>query len=504
MALGCVSVPPDMARDVILAIDQGTTGTTVLAVDSKLQVIARCNREFRQIYPKPGWVEHDLSEIWGSTQATLAEVLKDGLDPMRIAAIGITNQRETVGLWDRKTSNPIHNAIVWQCRRTSERCAQLKAAGHEELVRHKTGLVLDPYFSGTKAEWLLDNVSGARARADKGELAMGTIDTFLVWQLTGGKSHVTDVSNASRTMLFDLDRAEWDDQLLDLLRVPKTILPEVRSSSEVYGVTRGVSGIPEGIPIAGIAGDQQAARFGQACFEPGDVKCTYGTGAFVLINTGPKLVRSTHGVLSTAAWKLGPKGAVEYAMEGSVFIAGAAVQWLRDGLGIIQKSSDVEALAASVESSGDVVFVPALVGLGAPHWKPEARGLIAGLTRDTTRAHIARATLEGIALQVDEVVSSMKSDAGGQIRSLRVDGGAAANNLLMQMQADLLGQSVIRPKMIETTAAGAAFLAGLAVGLFGSKDEIRSSWQEDQRFERKNAAYAESISKKWKAAVSKA
>jgi glycerol kinase len=493
-----------MARDVVLAIDQGTTGTTVLAVDSKLQVIARSNREFRQIYPKPGWVEHDLTEIWQSAGATLSEVLEAGLDPQRIAAIGITNQRETVGLWDRKTHVPIHNAIVWQCRRTAERCAQLEAAGKKELVRHKTGLVLDPYFSGTKAEWLLDHVPGAHARAENGELALGTIDTFLVWQLTGGKSHVTDVSNASRTMLFDLEAADWDDELLGMLRVPRAVLPEVRSSSEVYGVTRGVSGIPDGIPIAGIAGDQQAALFGQACFDPGDVKCTYGTGAFVLINTGPKLVRSTHGVLSTAAWKLGPKAPVEYAMEGSVFIAGAAVQWLRDGLGIIEKSSDVEALAASVPDSGDVVFVPALVGLGAPHWKPAARGLIAGITRDTTRAHLARATLEGIALQVHEVVQSMKSDAGGQIRSLRVDGGAAANDLLMQMQADLLGQSVIRPKMIETTAAGAAFLAGLAVGLFKSKDEIREAWQEDRHFQRKDAAYAERILAKWKGAVAKA
>lgn len=493
-----------MARDIVLAIDQGTTGTTVLAVDAQLRVIARHNEEFPQIYPKPGWVEHDLEEIWRSTKKTLAEVLKSGIDPQQVAAIGITNQRETVGLWDRKTHAPIHNAIVWQCRRTAERCAQLKAAGKEELVRHKTGLVLDPYFSGTKAEWLLDNVPGARARAEKGELAMGTIDTFLVWRLTGGKSHVTDVSNASRTMLFDLEKAGWDDQLLDMLRVPKAVLPEVRSSSEVYGATKGVDGLPDGIPIAGIAGDQQAALFGQACFDPGDVKCTYGTGAFVLINTGPELVRSTHGVLSTAAWKIGPKAPVEYAMEGSVFIAGAAVQWLRDGLGIIEKSSQVEALAASVADSGDLVFVPALVGLGAPHWKPEARGLIAGITRDTTRAHLARATLEGIALQVHEVVQSMKSDAGGQIRSLRVDGGAAANDLLMQIQADLLGQSVIRPQMIETTAAGAAFLAGLAVGLFGSKDDIRAAWREDKHFQRKNPAYAEQILKKWKGAVGKA
>lgn len=490
-----------MTRDVVLSIDQGTTGTTVLAVDKTLEVIAKENREFRQIYPKPGWVEHDLEDIWRSTEETLASVL-DKIDANRIAAIGITNQRETVGLWERDGGRPIHNAIVWQCRRTADICRKLKEGGHEATFRHKTGLVLDPYFSGTKAKWLLDNVDGARKRAEAGELALGTIDTFLVWRLTGGGAHVTDVSNGSRTLMFDLESLDWDDGLLRLLDVPRAVLPEVRSCAEVYGTTKGVKGLPDGIPIAGMAGDQQAALFGQACFRPGEAKCTYGTGAFILVNTGDEIHRSSAGMLTTVAWQLGRKGAPQYALEGAVFIAGAAVQWLRDGLSMIERAEDVEALAREVEDSGDVVFVPALTGLGAPHWKPEARGLIAGITRDTTRAHIARATLEGIALSCHEVLEAMQKDTG-KLAEIRVDGGAAANDLLMQIQADLAGQDVVRPKVLETTAAGAAFLAGLGAGVFDSVDAIRDVWREDRRF-RAEPGRGEALLAKWHAAVAKA
>lgn len=488
-----------MQADVVLAIDQGTTGTTVVAVDRNLHVIAKENKEFRQIFPKPGWVEHDLSDIWASTTATLQAVL-GRVDPRRVAAIGITNQRETVGMWNRGTGQPIHNAIVWQCRRTTDRCQALRAAGHEAKVKERTGLVLDPYFSGTKASWLLDNVSGARKQAEAGELAMGTIDTFLVWRLSGGAAHVTDVSNASRTMLFDLHTLRFEDGLLDLLGVPRRVLPEVRSSSEVYGVTKGVPGLPDGIPISGMAGDQQAALFGQACFEVGEAKCTYGTGAFILLNTGYAPKPSKHGMLTTVAWQLGPNAQAEYALEGSVFCAGAAVQWLRDGLQIIKSSGEVEALARSVSDSGDVVFVPALTGLGAPYWRPEARGLIAGITRDTSRAHLARATLEGIALQVHQVFDAMKSDNGG-LGTIKVDGGASANDLLMQIQADLAGQAVVRPKMIETTAAGAAFLAGLGARVFPSKAAIRDVWREDRHFTPKDRAAADRLLEKWRRAV---
>jgi glycerol kinase len=491
-----------MTRDLVLAIDQGTTGTTVVAVDSELNVIARENREFRQIFPKPGWVEHDLSDIWASTEATLAAVLSQ-VEAKRVAAIGITNQRETVGLWERAGGRPIHNAIVWQCRRTSDRCRELKARGKEEEIRRKTGLVLDPYFSGTKVEWLLDNVYGARKGADAGDLAMGTIDTFLVWRLTGGAAHVTDVSNASRTMLLNLETGRFDPSLLELFGIPANVLPEVRSSSEIYGTTKSVKGLPDGIPIAGIAGDQQAALFGQACFDAGDVKCTYGTGAFILVNSGTTIARSQEGLLTTIAWKLGKDAPIEYALEGSVFCAGAAVQWLRDGLKIISKASEVEDLAKQCEDSGDVVFVPALTGLGAPHWKPEARGLISGLTRDTSRAHLARATLEGIALSCHEVITAMKHDTG-KLGDIKVDGGACANDLLMQIQADLAGSTVVRPKMIETTAAGAAFLAGLGAGVFSSKKAIREVWREDKRFAPRSGDAAKRLLAKWAKAVSKA
>lgn len=493
-----------MAKDIVLAIDQGTTGTTVVAVDRELNVIAKKNQEFRQIFPHPGWVEHDLEDIWASTEHTLAAVLAEpGVDKDRVAAIGITNQRETVGLWERGSGTPIHNAIVWQCRRTSDRCATLRAEGRADDITQRTGLVVDPYFSGTKIEWLLNNVDGARARAEAGELAAGTIDTFLVWRLTGGEVHVTDVSNASRTLLFNLEAGGYDDTLLDLFGVPHGILPQVRSSAEVYGETRGVNGLPDGIPIAGMAGDQQAALFGQGCFDVGDAKCTFGTGAFLLVNTGCEVRRSSARLLSTAAWQLGPDAPIEYALEGAVFCAGAAVQWLRDALGLIDSSADIEALAASTPDSGDAVFVPALTGLGAPHWRAEARGLICGITRDTDRAKLARATLEGIALQCHDVLEAMRKDVG-KLGEVKVDGGACANNLLMQIQADLIGQSVVRPQVIETTAAGAAFLAGLGAGVFASKDDIKAAWREDRRFEPDPNASTDALLAKWRAAVEKA
>ena len=494
-----------MTKDIVLAIDQGTTGTTVVAVDRNLNVIAKENQEFRQIFPKPGWVEHDLEDIWSSTVQTLSAVLaRPEVSADRIAAIGITNQRETVGLWDRADGRPLHNAIVWQCRRTAERCDALRADQDKaETIRRKTGLVLDPYFSGTKIGWLLDHVPEARQRAEAGEIAAGTIDSFLVWRLTGGQAHVTDVSNASRTMLLNLETGQYDDELATWLNVPMQILPEIRSSAEVYGETRAIPGLPDGIPIAGMAGDQQSALFGQACFSPGDAKCTYGTGAFLLMNTGEEIKYSNHGLLTTAAWKLGPEAPMNYAVEGAVFCAGASVQWLRDGLELFENAPDIENLAKQVENSGDVVFVPALTGLGAPHWRADARGLISGLTRDTTRAHLARATLEGIALQCYEVLNAMKQDVG-QLGDIRVDGGAAANNLLMQIQSNLNGQTVVRPKMLETTAAGAAFLAGLGVGLFNSADEITAAWQEDRRFEPEEGSDTESLIAKWNRAVSKA
>ena len=489
-------------RDVVLAIDQGTTGTTVLAVDSGLNVIAKANREFRQIYPQPGWVEHDLEDIWTSTTETLGDVLQQ-IDSSRIAAIGITNQRETVGVWRRSDGRPVHNAIVWQCRRTAARCQQLKSDGFEDLYRNRCGLVLDPYFSGTKLGWLLDEVDGVRSAAEAGDLAAGTIDTFLVWRLTGGAVHVTDVSNASRTLMFDIHSGAFEDELLEPLGVPRALLPDVRSSSEIYGRTKGVPGLDDGIPIAGMAGDQQAALFGQACFDVGDVKCTYGTGAFILINTGKVAKPSRHGLLTTVAWQLGAGGELCYALEGAVFVAGAAVQWLRDGLSIIESAPEVEALAASVPDSGDLVFVPALTGLGAPHWRPEARGLITGITRGTTRAHMARATLEGVALSVQEVIDAMAADAGG-LTAVRVDGGATANDLLMQIQADISGQTVVRPKMLETTAAGAAFLAGLGAGVFDSPDAIRQVWQQERRFEPRPSPATDRLIARWRAAVAKA
>ncbi len=491
-------------KDLILAIDQGTTGTTVLLVDSSLRVLAKENREFAQYYPQPGWVEHDPEEIWQSVTDTLVSVVKkSGIDPARIAGIGITNQRETTLLWDRKTGKALHRAIVWQCRRTAPRCAELATSGKDALFFKKTGLVLDAYFSGTKLEWLLNAVPGAKQRAEAGELAFGTVDSFLVSRLTRGAVHVTDISNASRTLLMDLKTGAWDPELLSILHIPRAVLPEIRGNAEIYGKTRDIPGLPDGIPIAGMAGDQQAALFGQACFDAGEAKCTYGTGAFVLLNIGETPRLSQHRLLTTVAWRL--NGKTTYAFEGSAFIAGAAVQWLRDGLGIIGKASEIEALASSVPDNGGLAFVPALAGLGAPYWDPHARGTITGLTRGSTRAHLARATLEGIAHEVDDLLVAMASDLESPLRGLRVDGGAAANNLLMQTQADLAGISVVRPRMIETTALGAAALAGLGVGLWQSTDEIRAAWQEDRRFapaiDRKTADSRRAF---WKSAVARA
>ncbi len=468
--------------DLVMAIDQGTTGTTVLILDHKLNVLAKCNREFTQHYPKPGWVEHDLEEIWSCTVKTIQEaIIASEVDATRIAAIGITNQRETTGLWNRKTGKPIHKAIVWQDRRTGEICNKLKKRkGLEAKIRKKTGLVIDAYFSATKIQWLLDNVKGAKAKAKSGELAFGTIDTFLVYKLTSGQTHVTDVSNASRTMLMDLKTLEWDRDLLKLFGVPQEILPRIASNSEIYGVTQGVPGLPDGIPIAGMAGDQQAALFGQACFEAGSAKCTYGTGSFILMNTGSKIVYSRNQMITTVAWQLGKKTC--YALEGSAFIAGAAVQWMRDGMNIIESAPEIESLAQSVPDSDGVVFVPALVGLGAPHWRPEGRGLITGLTRATTRAHLARATLEGIAFLQHDILKAMEKDLGTKLKILKVDGGASANDLLMQFQADLLRCKLVRPKMVETTALGAAFLAGLAVGIWKDQKAIAKSWVKDKEF----------------------
>ncbi len=473
-----------MAKGYVLAIDQGTTGTTAMVVDQRLSVRSKANVEFRQIFPKAGWVEHDLDDVWGSVHTAVSRALREaGLRGSELDAIGLANQRETTALWDRRSSKPIHNAIVWQDRRTAEACEQLRAEGREEAIRAKTGLVIDPYFSATKLAWLLEHVRGARDKAEAGQLAFGTMDTFLVWKLTNGGAHVTDVSNASRTLLMDLRTCAWDAEQLDLFRVPRSLLPEIRSNAEVYGQTRNVRGLPDGIPVCGMAGDQQAALFGQGCFEPGDAKCTYGTGAFLLQNVGKEPVRSEHGLLSTVAWRLGDD--TRYALEGSAFIAGAAVQWLRDGLGLIEKAADVEALAKKVKDSGEVVFVPALAGMGAPHWRPEARGLISGLHRGTTAGHLARAVLEGIAFQIHDLAEAMMKDAGVRAPSFRVDGGASANDLLMQFQADLLGVPVERPRMVESTALGAAFLAGLATGVWASPTEISRSLRSGKRFEPK-------------------
>ncbi len=454
----------------ILALDQGTTSSRSVLISHDGQIVQSAQQEFRQIFPQPGWVEHDANEIWASQLSTLQE-----LNTKDIHAIGITNQRETTIVWDRKTGQPICNAIVWQDRRTTDLCKELK--NFEPLFKSKTGLLLDPYFSGTKLHWILHHIPGALERAKKGELAFGTVDSWLVWNLTKGKCHVTDVTNASRTLLFNIHTLKWDDELLKILEIPPAILPEVKSSSEIYGTA---SILPGNIPISGIAGDQQAALFGQACLKPGMVKTTYGTGCFLLMNTGDKPVLSKNNLLTTIAYQIGPT--LHYALEGSVFIAGAVVQWLRDSLGIIQASSDIEKLARSVQDNGGVYFVPAFTGLGAPHWDPYARGAILGLTRGATSAHIARAALEGIAFQVADVIKCMEEDAGVPTAEMRVDGGAVRDNLLMQIQADLLQVPVIRPQITELTALGAGFLAGLATGFWKEMDDIAKYWQEDERF----------------------
>jgi len=462
----------------ILALDQGTTSSRAIIFDHSGSIKAIAQKEFAQIFPQPGWVEHNANDIWSTQAGVAAQALAQaGLTPGDIAAVGITNQRETTVVWDRKTSQPICNAIVWQDRRTAALCDRLKARGLEKMIRKKTGLVLDAYFSGTKLQWILQHVPGARARAKAGELAFGTVDSWLVWNLTGGKKHVTDASNASRTLLLNIGTGQWDDELLDLFGVPRSVLPEVRSSSEVYGEASHFSPV---IPIAGIAGDQQAALFGQVCNRPGMVKNTYGTGCFMLMNTGTKPIASKNNLLTTVAWRIGDR--TEYALEGSIFIAGAVVQWLRDGLGIIKASAEIETLAAQVPDNGGVYLVPAFAGLGAPHWDPYARGVIAGITRGTRAAHLGRAALEAIAYQVKDVLKAMEADAGIRLKELRVDGGACADNLLMQFQSDLLDVPVVRPQVAETTALGAACLAGLAVGFWKDQTEIGKQWQVDRRF----------------------
>ncbi len=465
----------------ILAFDQGTTSSRAIAFGRDGRILGKAQQEFRQIFPRPGWVEHDPGEIWRTQRDVASQALVSaGLGASDVAAVGITNQRETTVLWERSTGRPVANAIVWQDRRTASRCDALRQAGHEATFSRKTGLLIDAYFSGTKLEWLLDNVAGARERAERGELAFGTIDTWLAWQLTSGAKHVTDPSNASRTLLYDIHRNAWDDELLSILRIPRSVLPDVVPSSGTIAETA-CEGLPRGTPIAGIAGDQQAALFGQACYRPGMAKNTYGTGCFLLMNTGTRPSPSRNRLLTTVAWKRGEN--VNYALEGSVFIAGAAIQWLRDGLGIIGSAAEIDSLAATVPDTGGVHFVPALSGLGAPYWDPRARGAIVGITRGTNRAHLARATLESIAFQSAELIEAMAADSGIALSELRVDGGATASNLLMQTQADLLGVPVVRPRVTETTALGAAYLAGLAVGFWKDEAEIASLWSRERTFD---------------------
>ena len=462
----------------ILALDQGTSSSRAIVFDHEGNIRSTAQLEFTQYFPKPGWVEHNPKEIWSSEAAVIAEAItKIGINGKDIAGIGITNQRETTIVWDAETGEPVYNAIVWQDRRTSEFCDTLRDKA--DFIREKTGLIIDAYFSGTKIRWILDNVPGAREKANAGKLRFGTVDSWLVWQLTRGEVHVTDVSNASRTMLFNINTLEWDKELLELLDVPASMMPEVRSSSEVYGVTKTTIFAHE-VPIGGIAGDQQAALFGQMCTEPGSVKNTYGTGCFLLMNTGEKPILSRNNLLTTIAWKIGDK--VNYALEGSIFVGGSVVQWLRDGLGIIRSSSEIEALASTVPDNGGVYFVPALTGMGAPYWDQYAHGTICGITRGTTAAHIARAALEGIAFQTMDIVGAMEKDAGVKLSELKVDGGASRNNLMMQFQADVLDTSVIRPKVTETTAMGACYLAGLAVCFWSSLDEIKAQWQAEHVF----------------------
>lgn len=492
-----------MNEKLILALDQGTTSSRAILFNHSGEIKYVSQKDFRQIFPTPGWVEHDPNEIWSSQISVAAEIIaKAGISGLEVAAIGITNQRETTIVWDKETGEPIYNAIVWQDRRTSKYCDELKEQGHAEVIKEKTGLVLDAYFSATKLKWILDNVEGAREKAEAGKLCFGTVDTWLVWKLTRGKMFITDVSNASRTMLLNIHTLEWDNDLLKLFNIPKAILPAVKQSSEVYGETA-TTLFSTKIPIAGIAGDQQAALFGQMCINPGMVKNTYGTGCFLLMNTGKEAVSSKNNLLTTVAWKI--NGEVNYALEGSVFVGGAAIQWLRDGLKLIHSSDEVNDLAASVQDNGGVYFVPALTGLGAPHWDQYARGTIVGITRGTTDAHIARATLEGIAFQVYDIVKSMEADSGRASLELRVDGGASASNLLMQIQSDLFGFKITRPKTLETTALGAAYLAGLAVGYWKSIDEIQEQWIVDKDFHPKlEREKVDAMVHSWNKAVSRA
>ena len=469
-----------MSSHYILALDQGTTSSRSMLFDQQANIISTAQKEFKQIYPQPGWVEHDAEEIWSTQFGTMAEaVAKARINMKEVAGIGITNQRETTVVWERSSGKPIYHAIVWQDRRTAAYCDELKTAGHQEMIKQKTGLIIDAYFSATKLKWILDHVEGARKKAEDGELAFGTIDSWLTWKLTDGKVHVTDVSNASRTMLFNIHLMQWDEELVKLFNIPVSVLPEVKPSSNIYGVTgNSISG--PGIPISGIAGDQQAALFGQMCTQPGMVKNTYGTGCFMLMNTGEKAIDSKNNLLTTIAWQI--DGKTEYALEGSVFIAGAVVQWLRDELKIIRKSAEVEKLAGQVQDTDGVYIVPAFAGLGAPHWDQYARGTIFGLTRGSNNSHIARAALDSIAYQTYDVLKAMEADSGIHIKELRVDGGATVNNQLMQFQSDILNCKVVRPKITETTALGAAYLAGLAVGYWKNLEEIQQQWQADKSF----------------------
>ncbi|MCC8034403.1 MAG: glycerol kinase GlpK [Rikenellaceae bacterium] len=486
----------------ILALDAGTTSNRAIVFDHDGTIRSVAQREFPQIFPESGWVEHDPNEIWSTMASVIAEAIsKIGINGSNIDSIGITNQRETAIVWDRKTGDPIYNAIVWQDRRTADYCNQLKESEAYHTIKDKTGLIIDAYFSATKVKWILDNVEGARERAEKGELAFGTVDSWLIWKLTMGEVHVTDVTNASRTMMYNIHELKWDKELLKLFTIPESMLPEVKSSSEVYGHTK-TTIFATKLPIAGIGGDQQAALFGQMCIEPGMIKNTYGTGCFILLNTGETPVASKNNMLTTIALQI--NGKTTYALEGSIFVGGAIVQWLRDGLGIIKSSSEIEALAKEVKDNGDVYLVPALTGMGAPYWDQYARGLIIGISRGTTAAHIARAGLEGIAFQSMDVINSMVLDAGVGLKELRVDGGASANDLLMQFQADVLGTNVVRPKVTETTALGAAYLAGLATGYWKDIDEIKNQWQVDKKFTPDPQSDMQAVKRKWAIAVSRA
>ncbi|MEK6455723.1 glycerol kinase GlpK [Caldifermentibacillus hisashii] len=485
----------------ILAIDQGTTSTRAILFNKKGEIVHVAQQEFTQIFPQPGWVEHNANEIWGSVLAVMATVLAEvNVKPEQIAGIGITNQRETAVVWDKETGNPIYNAIVWQSRQTAQICEELKAQGYDQLFREKTGLLIDAYFSGTKVKWILDHVEGAREKAEQGKLLFGTIDTWLIWKLSGGRAHVTDYTNASRTLMYNIYELKWDDELLDILGVPKSMLPEVRPSSEIYANTIDYHFFGHQVPIAGVAGDQQAALFGQACYQEGMAKNTYGTGCFMLMNTGDKAVKSEHGLLTTIAWGL--DGKVEYALEGSIFVAGSAIQWLRDGLRMFKEAKDSEAYAACVSSTDGVYMVPAFVGLGTPYWDSDVRGAVFGLTRGTSKEHFIRATLESLAYQTRDVLSAMEQDSGIALKTLRVDGGAVQNNFLMQFQSDILNVPVERPIVSETTALGAAYLAGLAVGYWESQEEIAKQWVIDKKFEPGMSDFErEKLYEGWKKAV---